>query len=229
MSATLIDLSVPIRHGEGRLGLPAQFETPFTFEDRGWQGSRFCLFCHHGTHVDAPNHFIADGCGIDQVPLSQLVGPAAVMELSDHGENAAILGDTLEDRGRHVGRGDILILRTGWSDKHWGTDTFWEKGPFLDPGGAAWIVERGIKAVVYDFSEEAEIRKPGFRGEDCVIHHKILGNDIYNIEYVVNLGKISRPRVTILALPLKLVGLDGSPTRVVAIEGADLPAQFTVL
>jgi arylformamidase len=226
--ATIIDLTVPIEHGKGRLDIPARFGTPFTFEERGWQGSTFELFCHHGTHVDAPNHFVEGGDAIHAVPLDRLMGPGAVVELGDHGQRAGIEGDTLEDRGGHVERGDIIILRTGWSDLHWGTPTFWNEGPYLAESGAAWIVERGLKAVVYDFSEELAIRTPGFRGEDCVIHNRILGNDIYNIEYVRNLGAIRSERVALLALPLPLVGLDGSPTRVVALEGVEVPRDFTI-
>jgi arylformamidase len=226
--ANLIDLSVPIVHGDGRLGLQVGFETTFKYEEVNWQGSSFRMFCHYGSHVDAPNHFIRDGKGIDQVPLGNLIGPAAVIELSDHGERKGIAGDTLEDRGRHVRRSDIAILRTGWTDRSWGTDAFWKTGPYLTPGGADWLVERGVKAVVYDFAEEFVVRNPGFRGEDCEVHHKILGSGIYNIEYVRHLGKIGAPRVTLIAFPLRLVGLDGAPARVVAIEGADLPSEFSI-
>jgi arylformamidase len=224
----IIDLSVPVRHGDGRLGLTVKFDTPFTFDDIGWQGSSFDMFCHHGTHVDAPNHFIRDGKSIDQVPLGHLMGPAGMIDLTDHGNSQEITGDTLEDRGRHVRQGDIAILRTCWSDKHWGSDIFWKEGPYLGLTGADWLVERGVKAIVYDFSEEYVVRNPGFRGEECLVHHKILGKEIYNIEYVHGLGKISRPRTAIIALPLNLVGLDGSPSRVVALDGVDLPAEFTV-
>jgi kynurenine formamidase len=84
-----------------------------------------------------------------------------------------------------------------------------------------------VKAVVYDFSEEYAVRQAGFRGEDCAIHHRILGEEIYNIEYVHNLGRISAPRLAILALPLKLAGLDGAPARVVAIEGMEFP-EFSI-
>ena len=225
---TLIDLSIPVRHGDGRLGLEVAFSQPYSYENCGWQGSSFSMFAHYATHVDAPNHFIEGAKGIDQAPLGKLMGTAALVPLDDHGEAAAISADTLEDRGRQVRRGDIAILRTGWSDRHWGTPTFWANGPYLARSGADWLVERGVKAVVYDFSEEYVVRKPGFRGEECEIHHRILGEEIYNIEYVYNLSKIAAPRLTILALPLKLVGLDGAPARVVAIEGAEFPGEFTV-
>ena len=226
--ARLIDLSIPVRHGDGRLGFQVSYDTPITFAERGWQGSNFSMFCHTATHVDAPVHFIREGATIDALPPDRLMGPAAVVDLSDRIAAPEIAGDILEDRGRHVAPGDIAILRTGWTDACWGTDRFWAEGPYLAPDGADWLVERGVKAVVYDFSEEYAVREEGFRGEDCVIHNKILGEDIYNIEYVHNLGAIERPRCAIIALPLKLVGLDGSPSRVVALEGADLPCDFDV-
>ncbi|MEM7178857.1 MAG: cyclase family protein [Pseudomonadota bacterium] len=224
----LIDLTVPIEHDAGRLGLESKFSTPYTFDDAGWQGSVFTMFCHYGTHIDAPLHIFQDGLAIDQAPLSNLFGTAAVIELSDHGREAGISGDTLEGRGGHVVAGDIAILRTGWSDKHWGEEAFWKEGPYLQPCGADWLVARGVKAVVYDFSQEFAVRQPGFGGDDCEIHHKILGKGIYNIEYVRNLGLIESDRVVIVAMPLKLVGLDGSPSRVIALEGVDLPREFDV-
>jgi len=225
----LIDLSIPVEHGAGRLGLQVSFATPYSFGEHGWQGSTFSMFCHYATHVDAPNHFLEGAAGIDQAPLGKLIGPAALIELDDHGEGAGISGDTLEVRGQHIERGDIVILRTGWSDRCWGQRAFWTSGPYLAPDGADWLVERGVKAIVYDFAEEYVVRQPGFRGEDCAVHHRILGQEIYNIEYVHNLGKIARPRLAIAALPLKLVGLDGAPARVIAIEGHDLPRDFTVV
>lgn len=220
------DLSVTVRHGDGRLELKVEFTTPYTYKDVNWQGSSFCMFCHYGTHVDAPNHFICDGISIDQVPLNRIMGPAAVIDLSDFDQDGKITSRVLEDRGRHVVSNDIAILRTGWSDKHWGTDAFWKKGPYLTPDAGDWLVERKVKAIVYDFAEEYVVRNQGFRGEECVVHHKILGNDIFNIEYVINLAKIERPRCAIIAMPLKLEGLDGAPSRVVALDGVDLPRDF---
>jgi arylformamidase len=223
----LIDLSIPVRDGEGRLGLEVKFAKPYNFDNCGWQGSTFSMFAHYATHIDAPNHFIRGGKGIDEAALERLIGPAALVELDDHGAGRGIAGDTLEDRGRHVKEGDIVILRTGWTDKYWGKQPFWTEGPYLEVSGADWLVRRGARAVVYDFAEEYVVRKPGFKGPDCEVHHRILGKEIYNIEYVHGLSKIRAPRLGIIAFPLKLVGCDGSPARVVAIEGADLPSNFT--
>jgi arylformamidase len=215
----LIDLSIPVRHGDGRLGQQVSFTTPYTFANCNWQGSSVSMFCHYGTHIDAPNHFIEGAKGIDEAPLDRLMGTASLLPLEDHGPGAAIAGDTLESRGKHVLAGDIVILRTLWSDRCWGQDAFWKEGPYLDLSGADWLVRRGIKAIVYDFAEEYVVRKPGFRGEECLVHHRILAEEIYNIEYVHNLGAITAPRLTIIALPVNLVGCDGAPARVVAIEG----------
>ncbi len=46
----LIDLSIPIRHGDGRLGLEVAFSTPYSYENSGWQGSSFHV--PHGVHDD---------------------------------------------------------------------------------------------------------------------------------------------------------------------------------
>ena len=224
----MIDLSIPVSDGDGRLGLECDFQVPYTFENCGWRGTVIKMFAHFGSHIDAPIHSIEGGQTIDKVPLDRLVGPAAVVDLKDHGREAAITGATLEERGEHVGHGDIAILKTTWTDQHWGTDAFWTDGPYLTADAADWLVERGVKAVVYDFSQEYVVHTAGFRGEECVVHHKLLGNGIYNIEYVHNLDAIQDQRVTIIALPLKLVDGDGSPARIVALEGADLPGDFEV-
>ena len=42
------------------------------------------------------------------------------------------------------------------------------------------------------------------------------------------LPAITAKRLAIIALPVKLAGLDGAPARVLAIEGFDLPREFEV-
>ena len=56
-----------------------------------------------------------------------------------------------------------------------------------------------MNAVVYDFCEEEAVRAGAFRGEDRVVHHTLLGEDVYNIEYVHRLPAISAERLAIVA------------------------------
>jgi arylformamidase len=48
-------------------------------------------------------------------------------------------------------------------------------------------------------------------------HNIILGKGIFLIEYLINLHRIHVDRVNLFALPLKVVGAEGAPARVVAI------------
>ena len=45
--------------------------------------SRIEAGVHHGTHMDAPLHFIAGGESIDSLPPEMLIGTATVVDLTD--------------------------------------------------------------------------------------------------------------------------------------------------
>src|SRR5512139_2181890 len=50
--------------------------------ERGyWYAANFFAASEHGgTHVDAPIHFAENGRSVDQVPLDEWIGPAAVID-----------------------------------------------------------------------------------------------------------------------------------------------------
>ncbi len=223
----MIDLTMPIRESDGRYtSRNIFFPEPHTFAEHGVQSSSFKMFAHFGTHVDAPRHFIVDGPTIDQVAPQRLMGRGAVFDLSDFDGYRAIDSSVLGERNPGLARNDIAILRTDWTDRKWGATDFHSDAPFLAGDGARWLVDHEVKAVVYDFPEEEIIREDGWDGKDAIVHHTLLGNDIYNIEYVVNLASISTPFVGIMAMPLPLVGLDGAPARVLAFEGDEALSFF---
>jgi len=78
-------------------------------------------------------------------------------------------------------------------------------------------VNKKVKANVFDFSIEYSVGRKGPILEPNV-HVLLLSRDIYNIEYVTNLDKLTQKTFTIIALPLFLVGVEGSPARVIAIK-----------
>jgi arylformamidase len=220
MKGQIIDLTIPVYHGMGRLGLNANFETCVTFAEKGWQGTTFSMFAHLGTHVDAPVHFVEGSYGIDKVPLDRIIGPAVVLDFSHKKEKEAITAEEVQEYENKlkIKEGEIVIFRTDWSDKYWGTDQFFNDSPSVTAQVGEWMAKKRVRAGVFDFMEENAVRIPGFKGTDCPYHNAVLSKGIYNIEYVKNLGKISKERCLIVAMPLKLVDVEGAPARVIAIE-----------
>ena len=156
---------------------------------------------------------------MENVPLESLVGTAVILDFTSKYEKAEPI--TVEDIkkdafSREIKEGIIPVLRTDQTKK-WGQKDFYD-GPYLSEEAAEWLADRKIKACAYDFCEDYCVRKGAFRGEECVVHQVFLSRDIYNIEYLANLDKLTARIFTIIALPIKLTGVEGAIARVIAIE-----------
>ncbi len=213
-----IDLTLPFLDGGFRFKI--DFKKIVTFEKDGWQSTSYQAAAHSFTHLDAPRHMIPNGKSIDAFPVDHFIGEAALLDIPK-GKNEAITGEDLKKAGKHAKNGDIVLIRTGWLEKTWGTKEY-DDSPYLTEDAAEWLVKLKAKIAGYDFTEEYNVRdlvKNGhLRGEEFVIHRILLRNDVLNLEYLNNLSKISKSRLKVIALPHPLKDCDGSPTRVVAIE-----------
>ncbi len=216
---SIIDLTLPIKHGMGRFGFEVTFERITTFEKEGWQTSMLRMPAHIATHIDAPLHFVKEGASIDRIPISSLVGRAVLVDLTNKASGESITSRDLEPFDNKVRKGDIALLRTDWTTKKWGHPDFYETSPYLTKDAAKWLVSKGVNGVGYDFSQEYVVRKEKWTLDEFVVHKEILSSGRYQIEYMVNLNKIRSERFTLVALPLPLIGPEGSPARVIAIEG----------
>ena len=218
----LVDLSFPIAP---HFRWKAESERPATHAAGDpLQSTIMTLSCHAYTHVDAPLHFLPDGRDIAAMPVDQWMGEAAVVDLSHLGANGEVTAKVLEERGRHVQRGDIALLRTDWPRKERvDGPRFWSEGPFTGESGCRWLIERGVKAVGYDYPPDFCIRdslatprrKPG--RDEYTTHALFFPVGITVIEYLTNLDQIGAPRCRFIALPLRLEGADGSPVRAIAV------------
>ncbi|UCE43524.1 MAG: cyclase family protein, partial [Candidatus Bathyarchaeota archaeon] len=132
------------------------------------------------------------------------------------GEGAAITDEELEALGGEIREGDIPVLRTDQTKK-WNQQDFYSTSPYLTRRACEWLVNKKVKANVFDFSIEYSVGRRGPSPEPKV-HPILLSKNIYNIEYVTNLDKLTEKTFTIVALPLNLVGVEGSPARVIAIQ-----------
>jgi len=218
----IVDLSMPIRpHFRWALEREEQrYELP---GGQAFLGTRFTMATHAFTHMDAPVHMVPGGATTTEVPLESLVGEACVLDLSDQPDNAPVTAARLAEAGAHLGRGEIVLTRTGWSGRRSPeTRQFWTEAPWMTREACDWLLERRPRAVFWDFPQDQPIRLLLDRElrpmAEQVTHDVLLRAGVIMLEYVCNTLALTRPRSFVCALPLKLMDADGAPARVIAIE-----------
>ena len=138
----VIDLTAPLSPDTPMIRLPAPFGNTIPlslqeiskYDDRGpgWYWNNITTGEHTGTHFDAPVHWITgrDGLDVAQVPASQLIAPAVVLDFS--AEAAADPDFLLEVdhikkwEGEHgsLPDGGWLLYRTGWDTRSGSQEQF---------------------------------------------------------------------------------------------------------
>jgi kynurenine formamidase len=179
----------------------------------------FTLNTHIGTHIDAPRHFYADGAAIDTIALDRIaMREAVVLDVSYKAAGEGVTAGDLERTGVRPTPGQIAVIKTLWTDRAFGKPEFWENTIHLEPSVSEWIEQCGVSAVAMDcFPEKPFWRMQLTPAERGANHKRWLKADIPMIQMLTALGRIG-PRFTLVALPLKLKGMDGSPARVIGIE-----------
>jgi len=219
----IIDLSHPIDAGHPRYAIERTVKGDLAKGDL-FQATTLRLGCHGFTHVDARRHFFLDGKTIEQTELDALVGEAIVVDLMDTAPNEAIGPEKLAARAGDVTQGARVLLKTGWHrHRNFYDVAFWRDAPYLTREGATWLRDTGLRTIAYDFPQDYCIRQllDGVVApvEEHVTHDILLRAGVHMIEYLTNTAEITASRVFLSAAPLKIVGADGAPARVYAIEG----------
>ncbi|MCC6211932.1 MAG: cyclase family protein [Burkholderiales bacterium] len=179
------------------------------------------LNSHIGTHIDAPRHFIETAPAVDDLPLDRIVmREAIVLDLSHKGPGEGVTADDLEKTGIKPASHQVPVIKTLWTDRAWGTPDFWPRMIYLDPSVSAWINDFGVPAVAMDcFPEKAWWHVKTEPRERGVNHRAWLKAGVIMVQFVTNLAAVDN-RFTMIALPLRLRGMDGSPARVVGLKSA---------
>ena len=165
--------------------------------------SRIELDVHTGTHIDAPLHMINEGKTFETISLEKLVGTAKVFDLT-----AVKDGITKADlENLDIQENDFVLFKTRNSfENEFNFDFI-----FLKEDGASYLAARKIRGIGID-ALGVERSQPGHPT------HKILfGADIIVIEGL-RLKEISPDSYFMVAAPLKLVGTDASPARVLLFK-----------
>ena len=202
----LIDVSVPL---DARLPTYPH-NTPFSLEPvrrmaRGDSSnvSTLHMSAHAGTHVDAPRHFFDEGPGTEALPLDLLVGRTRVIEVASRAGIAA------EDLDAIDFSDDIRVLIKTHNSTFWGSPVFHEDYVGVTESGAKHLVEHGIKVVGVDYLSVEQFKNVGKPA-----HHVLLGAGTIVIEGL-DLRDVEPGVYDMFCLPLRVVGSDGAPARVV--------------
>jgi kynurenine formamidase len=192
-------------------------------EEHPFAMSEVTLSSHVGTHLDAPNHFIAGGKSIDQVPLERVIGPGVVLDVPGEA-NAPIEAADLAAGGPEPRPGDIVLMRTGWEEKQ-ETAAYFEH-PYLAESAVAWLLERRIGLLGMDLITP-EMPERVRHGEfTWPVHNALMAAGVLVLENACNMAGLTRRRVEVMAAPIPVVGADGAPVRLLA---RPLPDEFAVI
>lgn len=165
--------------------------------------SRLVLGTHTGTHVDAPRHFFDGGAGADELALDLLLGRARVVEIQKRG---GIVAQDLEAAGL---REDLRVLFKTPNSALWNSPGFHEEYTHLTESAARYLVDQGVKVVGIDYLSVEQFKKAG-----APAHRALLSEGVIIIEGL-NLAEAEPGMYELYCLPLRIVGGDGAPARVV--------------
>ena len=217
----IVDLSVPI--GEDTLSPPSvSTRLKLTSYHRGpgfWQASKIEMLLHTGSHVDFTKHVQANGETAAEVGLERVFGEGLVVDLSCVEANHPISAADMEAHAQGVRRGDIVLVRTDWTEKHWGDfPTYYMESPYCTPEAARWLIGKGAKAIGFDCFSEYCARLPDFTSEDFIIHKIILESGALLMQQLTNFSQLPvGERFQFFGPFLKIHGAEGSPARFFAI------------
>ncbi len=183
---------------------------------------------HGGTHLDSPIHFAEHGRTVDEIPLSELIGPAVVVDISETCQRDAdyqlqrsdlTAWETTHDT---IPAGTIVLIRTGWGrfwpDKarYLGTAKKGDVANLHFPGisreAAEWLVRRQVAGIGIDTPS-----LDAGASQDFLAHRAINGAGIYGLENVAHLDRLPPKGAWLIVLPMKIEGGTGAPTRIVAL------------
>lgn len=184
---------------------------------------------HGGTHLDAPIHFHQGGVTADAVDLRRLIAGAVVIDIREQAAANADYRLTVADveaferaNGR-IGEGTIVLLRTGWSSRwpdakrYLGDDTPGDASKLHFPSfgvEAAKLLVEGRKVAVLG----ADVASIDYgQSSDFMVHRVAAAAGVPGLENLTNLDQLPPTGAVIIALPMKIGGGSGGPTRVVAL------------
>ncbi|MES2126715.1 MAG: arylformamidase [Pseudomonadota bacterium] len=194
----LISSALPVWPGDTR------FEAAPTWEIKDGcpvHVSKMTMTTHLGAHADAPSHYDPDGATIDAVSLAPYIGLCRVIDCRGV---AVVMPAQLE--GKLDGVPPRVLLRTYAR----APQSAWDAAfPAI---GAETIALLASKGVILVGTDAASLDPQ--ESKTLEAHHMVRRHKMAILEGVV-LDAVPEGDYELIALPLKLAGMDASPVRAI--------------
>ena len=204
-----------------------------TLEETGSDNRTYTLATSHGTHTDAPAHFMPGGRTFDEIDLKERVLPLCVVpieeKVAEDNGYVATIDDLLswEKENGQFPEGSFVALSTGWYHKAVDQETFENRnaeGVEVTPG---WSIpaleflsrERGVTAIGHETlntdsgveaaASDAELPLPAQRFW--------LNENKYQVEMLKNLDQVPATGSVIFVTLPHVKGAPAFPSEVWAV------------
>lgn len=193
--------------------------------DQGYQLHKFEVGENTGTHVDAPSHFIKGNRPIDQIPLSDLIVPAVVIDVQDkvarNPDYELTPADIEAWEARHgkIPAGSLVVLNTGWHKRFGNPEQYVNMDgsnvmhfPGHHPSSAKVLLDRGIAGVGID-----TLSLDHGPSKTFAFHVEILKANRYQIENMANLNALPTKGATVVVGVLPVQDGSQAQARIIAL------------
>ncbi|MBA2873353.1 cyclase family protein [Thermaerobacillus caldiproteolyticus] len=165
--------------------------------------SRIDMDVHTGTHIDAPLHMVKGGETFETIPLENLVGACKVFDLTH--VNDKITKENIANLD--IQEQDFVLFKT----KNSLEDAFNFEFIYVAEDAARYLAEKKVRGVGID-ALGVERNQPGHP-----THKTLFAANVIVIEGL-RLKDVPEGQYFMVAAPLKLVGTDAAPARVLLLE-----------
>lgn len=163
------------------------------------------LSVHTGSHADAPLHVEEDGVPIDEIPLLQFIGPTLILNATT--THSLTPEDVAPNDAPQLPR---VLFKTRHSNV---SSTTWDPAlvPIL-PETVERLARQGVVLVGTDAPSVDPVDSKTLDAHKALARHGIV-----NLENL-DLRNVEPGVYWLIALPLKLPGLDAAPVRAVLVD-----------
>lgn len=247
----IIDLSVPMRNDPNKVmkanivyqdheaGANA-FGPGFGIDPKKLPEGKFAAVetvtanTHVGTHIDAPYHYWPTSEGkpsrtVDEIPLEWFYGDGVVLDVTHKKAGEHITLEDVKEALRKIGYtirpGDIVLIRTDVTTKHYFEPGYEQKHPGMNREATLWLVEHGVRVMGIDawgFDRPFDVMAAEFNAGNTEqlweAHWVGRDREYLHLENLMYLDQIPRPYgFKVAVFPIKIEKAGGAWVRAVAI------------